>query len=146
MIVISNPGASARAACATALAIRNEVEGDDDEEHAITIRPYQKSINWSVYAAKKIGFNYDLQFDSIDEYEGEVGHENMRGFVGMTEIMSKRLTGGFIFSLYPVYGGSSRCPAVSPIIYGGYASDGSIVGVLASCVSPSGPLGLRYLV
>lgn len=121
VFVISNAGEDLKAACLRALAIRDrvwdEVRGCNDVIHAYA---QLHARDWGSYL--QCGFNWDYPEDFDEHFDAD---EETEKFVAMTKIMSERLTQGFMFCFHP------RIHA-SPVIFGGVASDGSIVGVLAA--------------
>eukprot|EP00929_Paragymnodinium_shiwhaense_P057755 TRINITY_DN28912_c1_g1_i1.p1 TRINITY_DN28912_c1_g1~~TRINITY_DN28912_c1_g1_i1.p1 ORF type:complete len:278 (-),score=23.25 TRINITY_DN28912_c1_g1_i1:274-1107(-) len=92
IVVISNPGSDARAACLQALMISTSAE-----------QAYVRPKTWA---------DHDHEFLDSE-------------FDGLTQIMSDRLTDGFEF-------GFRESMWMTPMLCGGYTSDGSIVAVLVS--------------
>lgn len=113
VVVIVNPGADAKAACFAALAIRDDIEGVG----SLRDRAEVDERDWSAHL--KCGFNGNPDEEEEDDTEP--------GNLAMTKIMAERLTKGFMFTF-------SERVVCAPMLFGGYSSDGSIVGVLTSRV------------
>lgn len=118
IIVISNPGDDAKLACIKALAIL-EVEPKMFKSPNIHDAACLEERDWNSYLDR--GFNME---DDDEEDEDEEGHSEL---LALTGIMAKQLTRHFHFSL-------DEGIVVAPVIFGGFASDGSIVGVLSGRV------------
>eukprot|EP00928_Gymnodinium_smaydae_P054380 TRINITY_DN38164_c0_g1_i1.p1 TRINITY_DN38164_c0_g1~~TRINITY_DN38164_c0_g1_i1.p1 ORF type:complete len:389 (-),score=100.32 TRINITY_DN38164_c0_g1_i1:131-1240(-) len=124
VIVIGGPGDDPELACLKALGIKKE--NFEGAKAAATL----ENKNWKEF--QKLGFNRDPDDaeDFIPEEEFDGDEEGMRQFkqvlVG-TKIMTEKLSKHFLFNF-------KDSLAVAPVIYGGYASDGNIVGVLSSRV------------
>eukprot|EP00931_Biecheleriopsis_adriatica_P012885 TRINITY_DN114144_c0_g1_i1.p1 TRINITY_DN114144_c0_g1~~TRINITY_DN114144_c0_g1_i1.p1 ORF type:complete len:341 (-),score=77.03 TRINITY_DN114144_c0_g1_i1:61-1035(-) len=145
VVVIANPGADAKEACFKALAICTEVE-----EKGATFGPLSDHVqfeekDWNNFLER--GFNRDpppkpriAQEEGADAGQGEAQEEGEeedededvdeddedgQGILALTRVMAEKLTQGFEFTF------SDRL-SVAPMLYGGFASDGSIVGILTS--------------
>lgn len=125
IVVISSPGPDPKAAILNALSIRSV--NWESSKKAATL----KSIDFKTH---KHGFTRDPDecddFDPVDEFgereeEPDMWNEYDQLIAG-TKILSS-LDKGFLFNYLDSH-------AVAPVIFGGYASDGSIVGVLSSRV------------
>lgn len=104
IIVIANPGDNLTQACVMALGIIASVSGQATSYHR----------DWGNYLDR--GFHVPASMaDEIDANDA---------LLHVTKIMNDKLTRHFEFNL--AYGAISF-----PVIFGGYASDGSIVGVLS---------------
>lgn len=111
IIVVSHPGSDPKVACLLALAMVETAEEEhSDECPAIHGCATLDEKIWNEYLT--CGFN-----DNSDDPDA--------GLLAITSIMSKKLERHFQFSFTEDVG-------VAPIIYGGYTSDGSIVGVLSA--------------
>ncbi|CAE7945377.1 unnamed protein product [Symbiodinium necroappetens] len=129
IIVIGQPGSDPKKACLKALGIRKMVDDDSIREHTDPSDPELSGV-WSfaklepldVRAKLKTGFNGAYEGD---EGPGDAGEKKQ--ILAVTEIMNLKLEKHFVFNFEEEI-------VTAPIIYGGYASDGSIVGVLSSRV------------
>ena len=79
--------------------------------------------NW--FAHLQCGFNQD----PAAAEPGSISMDTDR-ILAMTRVMSDRLTQGFIYYHTEWWQSPPRCHMIQPILYGGVANDGSIVGVL----------------
>eukprot|EP00930_Biecheleria_cincta_P047182 TRINITY_DN32653_c0_g1_i1.p1 TRINITY_DN32653_c0_g1~~TRINITY_DN32653_c0_g1_i1.p1 ORF type:complete len:389 (-),score=94.23 TRINITY_DN32653_c0_g1_i1:34-1200(-) len=125
IVVIGTPGPDPKAAILNALGIRR-VNWESSKKSATL-----KNIDFKTH---KHGFTRDPDefedFDPLDEFgerekEPDMWNEYDQILAG-TKILST-LDKGFLFNFLDSH-------AVAPVIFGGYASDGSIVGVLSSRV------------
>jgi len=73
--------------------------------------------------------NYDSDRTAMSSAEEE--EQGSDKFAAVAKIMAKSLTNGFYFSFKSEY-------INSPVIYGGFTSDGSIVGIVSLCVRADG--------
>mmetsp|Transcript_92171 Transcript_92171/g.127961 ORF Transcript_92171/g.127961 Transcript_92171/m.127961 type:complete len:230 (-) Transcript_92171:192-881(-) len=110
VVVIGQPGSDTKEACLKALGIRSGVWS------SATLEPLD------VQGKLKTGFNAG---DEDDEGPGDAAEKKQ--ILAVTEIMSLKLRKNFEFNFKEEI-------VSAPVIYGGYASDGSIVGVLSSRV------------
>ena len=133
IIVIGNPGPDPKKACLKALGIRKMCEDEtigektdsDPELIGVWATAFVETLNTT--GKLKNGFNDD---DPEEEEEKEEDLEeagNQKQIVALTEIMNEKLQKHFLFNFTDEI-------VTAPVIYGGYASDGSIVGVLSSRV------------
>ncbi|CAE8623747.1 unnamed protein product [Polarella glacialis] len=111
ILVISSPGQDPKQACISALALldRDPEMGESSpniHEHATLV-----SKDWNEHLERG--------FSCMDEAEGSL--------LAITKIMADSLEQHFEFSFDDEV-------VTAPVIYGGYASDGSIVGVLSARV------------
>lgn len=111
IIVIANAGDDPKLACFKALGFITCTE-DYDLWKLATL----DKISWSEHL--NCGFNSEE--DSEDEEEQD-------GLLAITRIMAERLSDHFMFNF-------TEGVVIAPVIYGGYTSDGSIVGVLSARV------------
>eukprot|EP00929_Paragymnodinium_shiwhaense_P048565 TRINITY_DN24539_c0_g1_i2.p1 TRINITY_DN24539_c0_g1~~TRINITY_DN24539_c0_g1_i2.p1 ORF type:complete len:182 (+),score=17.50 TRINITY_DN24539_c0_g1_i2:621-1166(+) len=132
VVVISNPGSDARAACLVALAICEYGEAieqapSEGRDRCTRFLRFAEHIelehkDWNDHL--QVGFNRDPDDDEDPE---DFDDDDAPAFRAVTEIMAENLTRGFVFSF-------STGVACSPMLYGGFASDGCIVGVLTTQV------------
>lgn len=127
VIVIASAGDNPAKACLKALGISKVQEGleeerQDEKRHDDMAGVSIHEQDWSKHL--KSGFNRCAgdEFDSDDDDEGE-----MDQLLNVTKIMNEKLDKHFEF------GFTDEC-VNAPMIFGGYASDGCIVGVLSSRV------------
>mmetsp|Transcript_42916 Transcript_42916/g.109057 ORF Transcript_42916/g.109057 Transcript_42916/m.109057 type:complete len:300 (-) Transcript_42916:30-929(-) len=119
VVVIANPGADAKEACFKALAICTQVEQGGETFGPLSDHVEFEKKDWSNFLER--GFNRDPEEDE-DEDEDD---QDSPGIVALTRVMAEKLTQGFSFTF------SDRL-SVAPMLWGGFASDGSIVGILTS--------------
>jgi hypothetical protein len=125
VIVIANPGPDPRGACLKALAIL--VCHNNDAVCG--------SANWGKNVERGMTFNLDPNdpwlTDSRNPEPFAAGKQDA-GLLAVTNVMAEQLTEGFQFCFL-------NHVVASPMIYGGYANDGSVVGVLcrAACFTES---------
>jgi len=112
IIVISNAGDDPKLACFKALALLDRDPEDHDETNLWKSATVEMK-NWGEHL--EFGFNEDDPED-LDA-----------GLLAITKVMAERLSGHFKFSF-------DEDVVCAPVIYGGYAADGSIVGVLSARV------------
>ena len=106
-----------------------EAEGNDglkfeDLDRAIGLRRWIHGLGSPLRVKDVIG----LAFSRSELEEGDTGDEGqkmLRQAIAVTDVMAKRLTRHFQFSMP-----EQEC-MTSPVFWGGSASDGSIVGVLS---------------
>ncbi|CAJ1417496.1 unnamed protein product [Effrenium voratum] len=137
VVVIGCPGEDPKKACLKALTIDKDsceefADAKDDEDPELTgvwTLATLEQVDWKDYL--EFGFNGDKS-----DFNGDlnammddlgVEKEEMDQLLKMTKIMSEKLERGFIFNF-------NDSAVVAPMVYGGYASDGSIVGVISSRV------------
>jgi len=122
IIVISNAGDDPKLACFKALALLDRVPDSSRWKNWGKLDIWKSASlemkNWGKHL--DIGFNKD---DADDDSDLEDDAD--AGLLAITKVMAERLTGHFRFEP------SLVC---RPVIYGGYAADGSIVGVLSAGV------------
>lgn len=123
IIVISNPGPDPKAACLKALGIA------EANMEIVSKAANTKDRDWSEYTKLGLNLEPDEWEDLIpeEEYEEEEDMARFQSVVAGTKVMAEKLKDGFLFNL-------NANIAVGPVIFGGYASDGNIVGVLSSRV------------
>ncbi|CAE7666841.1 unnamed protein product [Symbiodinium sp. CCMP2592] len=129
IIVIGDPGPDPKKACLKALGIRKMCEDETIGEKKMLADPEMIGV-WTAAFVETLnmtdklrcGFNDD---DPEEEEAEEAG--NQKQILALTKIMSDKLQKHFLFNF-------SDEIVTAPVIYGGYASDGSIVGVLSSRV------------
>ncbi|CAJ1342457.1 unnamed protein product, partial [Effrenium voratum] len=134
VVVIGCPGEDPKKACLKALTIDKDsceefADAKDDEDPELTgvwTLATLEQVDWKDYL--EFGFNGDKS-----DFNGDlnammddlgVEKEEMDQLLKMTKIMSEKLERGFIFNF-------NDSAVVAPMVYGGYASDGSIVGVIS---------------
>lgn len=122
VIVISSPGDDPKVACLKALAMK---QGNlEAASKAATLL----DMNWRDHA--EVGFNRDPDEEFLPDEEFEDMEEDRQMFDDVlkgTGIMNDKLVKHFLFNFLDSF-------SVAPVIYGGYASDGNIVGILSSRV------------
>lgn len=124
IIVISNPGNDAKTALLQALAIREEDLRFDREGNELG-RLARKGKGFNVWECAEVTLT-DWSKDVAGSWSRDVNHDDsyLKEAVDLTDVMAKRLTRHFQFG-FP-YG-----LLTSPVFFGGFAYDGSIVGILA---------------
>ncbi|CAJ1333375.1 unnamed protein product, partial [Effrenium voratum] len=110
VIVIANASAPVES-CLFALGILANVDSDDSGCEEMDVH---ECATW-----KPAYFTGNETFNGLDEEQGEL--------VAITQVMARELKDHFIFSF------DDRI-VTAPMIWGGYASDGCIVGVLSARV------------
>lgn len=110
VIVIADPGDKPLLACCEALAIRKEVW----QYASITEENFSQKL--------ECGFNKDGEDDDEDDED-----HRKPGLLRITKIMSERLVNHFTLHF-------EETVVSAPVVFGGYASDGSIVGVISGRV------------
>lgn len=132
IIVIAHPGPDPKKACLKALGIRKICDDDSIGENADEADPEMTGV-WTTATLDSIdmkgkltkGFNKDDEDEEEDEEEEEGGDKKQ--MLALTAVMNEKLQKHFCFNF-----GDEVVTA--PVIYGGYASDDCIVGVLSSRV------------
>ena len=133
IIVIGHPGPDPKKACLKALGIRKMCEDEtigeknmlaDPEMIGVWTTAFVETLN--VKGKLKNGFNDDDEEEEEQEEEVEEAG-NQKQILALTKIMNDKLHKHFLFNF-------SDEIVTAPVIYGGYAGDGSIVGVLSSRV------------
>jgi len=107
---------------------------DDDENDPVSLKDPECTGLWAFATfsdedwSKKleIGFNADPEEEDLDDEDSEEKDEDSEVII-ITKIMSEKLERHFSF-------GFDSDVVVAPQFYGGYASDGNIVGVLSKRV------------
>lgn len=115
VFVIADPGPDPKQACLEALAVKQKDDEDEDIWETATI----EDKNYANLTAK--GFNVESDDDNDED---EQGAGKNAGILAVTRLMAERLEKHFKFSFEDNI-------TVAPVIFGGYAGDGSIVGVLS---------------
>uniref|UniRef100_A0A7S4RVG0 WGR domain-containing protein n=1 Tax=Alexandrium monilatum TaxID=311494 RepID=A0A7S4RVG0_9DINO len=119
VVVVSSPGADVKLACLKALGIRESLLEAASKSASV------KSADWS---KSRYGFNRDPDDDpEIGEDDDEESRADFAAVLKGTKIMAERLEQHFELNFRPDW-------SVAPVLYGGRAKDGSIVGILSSRV------------
>lgn len=118
--VITNPGGDARRACLRALRTPKNSEhlwdrSGDEHEDNINEDGEKEPPMWSISQCEETDWSQMLE----DGFDGS----GDSAILNVTKIMNEKLEKHFYF-------GFTDAIVVAPIFYGGYASDGNIVGVL----------------
>lgn len=113
VVVISNPGPDPEHACFCALGLHTLSDWSGARSKV--------TLEWQDW---KANVAQGLSFNDVEEAEGTPESISFRA---MTTIMVEQLRQHFAF-------GFCEDITVAPVIYGGYASDGTIVGILTSRV------------
>jgi len=103
-------------------------EGDAEEEEDEGAQHDDDSQSMPLSDDEGSVDNYDSDRTAMSDDDEEQGSNK---FAAVAKIMAKSLTNGFYFSFEGEY-------INSPVIYGGFTSDGSIVGIVSLCVRESG--------
>ena len=118
VIIVANPGEDPRTACLQALLFSAKILQEEGTGATLEVK------NWSQHL--KCGF-YTNGRGGNDPNNNEEDTSDHAEMLTLTKIMAERLNHHFEF-------GFDDDVVVAPMIYGGYSSDGSIVGVLTSRV------------
>ena len=126
IMVIGHPGPDPKTACLKVLGIRKHCEDVLADPELVDVWATARVETLDVRGKLKKGFNdHEEEEEGEEEDVEEAG--NMRQILALTKIMNDKLQKHFVFDF-------SEEIVTAPVIYGGYASDGSIVGVLSSRV------------
>lgn len=135
--IISHPSDDLKDTILQALAVRREdlrldSDGDLREEQGLGLAAPGSGFDiWEEAEVVEKDWSKDvigLDFSRSELEEGDTGDEGqkmLRQAIAVTDVMAKRLTRHFQFSMP-----EQEC-MTSPVFWGGSASDGSIVGVLS---------------
>jgi len=137
IVVISSPGPDPKRACLEALAVLEEgdfdgllsdysSDGGDEGLDSIWKRATLKKRDFQKCMQK--GFTFSGYRYKKDKHDDDDDPENLAAKLwAVTKIMADTLTQHFVFSF-------TDAIVTAPVLFGGYASDGSIVGIVSSRV------------
>jgi len=126
VIIISCSKKDAKAMCLEGLKFTKEFHKEYAKNAAVEKADFKKLTSYGFNLANKPGFS---PMSDAEKKEHVADCDEAKELMKGTKIMAEKLTDHFVFC---IKGGDIT---VSPFIFGGFASDGHIVGVLSSCVT-----------